>query len=102
MAKPEVVQAYQQSTAFQPGTSLTLTTANTSYLVVPSNTGRFQVWVTNTSASAVVYLYLNATGAQVGKGIPMQPNAQVQFTTYVGAVSAISSTAGATLAIAEI
>ena len=54
MAKPEVVQAYQQSTAFQPGTSLTLTTANTSYLVVPSNTGRFQVWVTNTSASAVV------------------------------------------------
>ena len=102
MAKPEVVQFYQQSMAFQPGSSVTLTSASTSYLVIPSNTGRFQAWITNTHASAVIYLYLSATGAQVGKGIPLQPNAQIQFTTYVGAVSAISSTAGATLAIAEI
>lgn len=102
MANSGVVQFYRQSSAFQPGTSLTLTTANTSYLVVPANTARFEVWITNTSASAVVYLYLSISGAQVGKGIPMQPNAQIQFTTYVGAVSAISPTAGATLAIAEI
>lgn len=102
MPHPQIVESYQQSVAFNPGSNLTLTTANTVYSVIPANTTRFQAWITNTHSSAVIYLYLAASGASVGKGIPLQPNAQIQFTTYTGAVCAISSTAGATLAIAEI
>jgi len=67
-------------------------TGGASALVRPANAGRLQVWLTNTG-SATVYINLGSAAVS-GTGIPLVANASVNFTTFSGAIYAISASNG--------
>jgi len=97
--QPPVVTLYQASSALQPGTSATVGTVSS--VIISVNQSRYQVWICNTDASAIVYLSLGGT-AVVNKGIVIYPKTTFQVQNYAGAISAISSAANTNVAIAEI
>jgi hypothetical protein len=69
--------------------------ANTSVLVLPAPTTihpRLQTWIYN-ACSATAYINFGTT-AVTGTGIPLAQGASITFTTYGGAISAISSGTG--------
>jgi len=74
--------------------------STTSVTALASNQNRIQCWFTNTG-STTISLSLGGT-AVAGTGIILAPNASVNFTTFNGAVTAISSASGGTLAVAEV
>lgn len=81
-----------------------LTVGTSSLIALPANANRLQATLVNTSASARIFLNYGST-AQQNQGITLMPNGgtyEINTTNpYFGVISAISSTAGATLSILE-
>lgn len=81
-----------------------VTVGNQTVVVLPANSSRKSASIVNTSDSGVVFVSFNAI-AEVGKGIALYANGgsyEINTTNlYRGALTAISDTAGSTLAISE-
>ena len=85
--------------AKNPGSVVTVGTASAA--LVAENRERLEVFITNTHATQVVSLSLGGT-AVAGSGIVLAAGASIVITSFMGAINAIGSGAGTTIAVTEV
>jgi hypothetical protein len=99
MASGHISNNVAQTSAANGSVSVSATPAGGT-LVRPTNTGRLQLFLTNTGSNAVT-LSLSSS-ATAGQGIVLQANGSVNFQTYAGPVYGITSSGSTTVAYSEI
>ena len=85
--------------AKNPGSTVTIGAASAA--LVPANRDRIEVFIKNTHATQSLSLSLGGT-ATVGSGIVLAAGESAIIDSFVGAINAIGSGAGTTVAVAEV